>query len=185
MRKVVVSTYVTLDAVFEDPAWSAPYWSDQAQQFARDQLWATGALLMGRSTYEVFAASWPTREWIEREGEFADRMNSLPKYVASTSLEEPLDWNNSQLLKGDVAEEVGKLKQESGQDILMYSSVELMHTLMESELIDEYRIWVHPVVLGGGRRLFKDGIDKTELKLVGATTLSNGVVVLAYQPAAN
>jgi dihydrofolate reductase len=183
MRKVVVSTYVTLDGVFEDPAWSAPYWSDEAQQFARDQLWSSDALLLGRTTYDEFAAAWPTQEWIEREGEFADRMNSLPKYVASKTLEEPLEWSNSHFLKGDVAEEVGKLKQESGQDILMYSSVALMHTLMENDLIDQYRLWVHPLILGSGRQLFPEGTKKTELKLVDATTLSNGVVVLDHQRA--
>jgi dihydrofolate reductase len=174
MRKVVVSTYATLDGVFENPAWSAPYWSDEAQEFARKQLWASDALLLGRTTYEEFAASWPTDAWIEREGEFAERMNSYPKYVASTSLEEPLEWSNSSLLKGETA---------SGQDLLMYSSVELMHTLMQHGLIDEYRIWVHPVILGSGRRLFKDGVNKAQLKLVETTTLPNGVVVLDYQPA--
>jgi dihydrofolate reductase len=184
LRRLVVSTYVSLDGVMEDPAWSAPYFNEEADKFARDQLWASDALLLGRRTYEIFAASWPTQEWIEREGDFADRMNGLPKYVASTRLEEPLEWSNSGLLKGDVAEEVRKLKEESGQDILMYSSVDLMHTLIEHSLIDEYRIWIHPVVLGSGRHLFKEGIDKTELKLVDTTTLSTGVVILAYQSAA-
>jgi dihydrofolate reductase len=110
-------------------------------------------------------------------------MNSYPKYVASKSLEEPLEWSNSQLLKGDVADEVRTLKDQDGRNILMYSSVELMQALMEDGLIDEYRIWVHPLVLGSGRHLFKEGIDKTELKLAGTTTLPNGVVVLEYQPA--
>jgi dihydrofolate reductase len=181
MRKVVVSTYVTLDGVFEDPGWSASYWSDEAQLFARDQLWASGALLVGRKTYELFAAAWPTDEWIEREGEFAERMNSLPKYVASKTLDEPLEWNNSHLLEGDVAEEVGKLKEESGQDILMYSSAELMRALMKENLIDQYRLWVHPLVLGSGMRLFPEGTGKTELRLVDTTTLPNGVVVLDHQ----
>jgi len=183
LRNVVVSTYLTLDGVFEDAGWSAPYWSDGAQQLARDQLWASDALLLGRNTFELFAASWPTEEWIEREGDFAERMNALPKFVASTSLEEPLEWQNSSLLKGDVVEEVRKIKDQPGHDILMYSSVELMHTLMENDLIDEYRLWVHPVVLGSGRRLFKEGIEKTELELADTTTLPNGVVVLAYQSA--
>jgi dihydrofolate reductase len=183
MSDLVVSTYVTLDGVFEEPGWSGPYWSDEAQQFARDQLWASDALLMGRKTYEVFAVSWPTNEWIEREGDFADRMNTLPKYVASRALEEPLEWSHSVLLKGDIADAVGKLKHDSGQNLLMYSSVELMHTLMPYDLIDEYRIWVHPLILGGGRRLFEDQLDKTELNLVETTTLPNGVVVLAYQHA--
>jgi dihydrofolate reductase len=183
VRKVVASTYVTLDGVFEEPSWSAPYWSDDAQLFARDQLWASDALLLGRATYEGFAAHWPTEEWIEREGEFAERMNSYPKYVASKSLEERLEWNNSHLLKGDVAEEVRKLKGEDGKDILMYSSATLMHALMEHGLIDQYRIWVHPLVLGSGGRLFEPGCAKTELKLVDTTTLPNGVVVLDYRGA--
>jgi dihydrofolate reductase len=183
MRKLVVSTYVTLDGVIEDPAWSAPYWSDEAQTFARELLWRSDALLMGRRMYELFATSWPTPEWIEREGEFAARMNTLPKYVASTTLTEPLEWQGSRLLGGDVAEAVAELKQGSGQDILMYSSVDLMHTLIRAGLIDEYRLWLHPVVLGRGKRLFKED-DRAELKLVDTTTLPNGVVVLAYQPAA-
>jgi dihydrofolate reductase len=185
MRKVVVSTYVTLDGVFEDPAWSAPYWSDEAQQFARDQLFASDALLLGRTTYETFAASWPTQEWIEREGDFAERMNSLPKFVASTSLEEPLEWRNSSLLKGDVAEGVRELKDQPGEDILIYSSATLMHTLMEHGLIDEFRIWVHPLVLGSGGRLFPEGVERTELRLADTKTLPNGVSILAYERAAD
>jgi dihydrofolate reductase len=183
MKKVVVSTYVTLDGVFEDPAWSAPYWSDEAQQFARDQLWASDTLLLGRNTYEGFAAHWPTEEWIEREGEFAERMNSYPKYVASKSLEEPLEWSNSHLLKGDVADQVRKLKDQDGRDILMYSSVELMHALMSEGLIDRHRLWIHPLILGAGGRLFPDGTGNTELELVDTTTLPNGIAVLDYQPA--
>ena len=146
MRQIVVSTYVTLDGVFEEPAWSAPYWSDAAQNFARDQLWSCDALLLGRTTYEGFAAHWPTEEWIEREGEFAYRMNEYPKYVASSSLSEPLPWNNSHLLGDDVTNEVGKLKEQDGRNILIYSSVTLMHKLTEAGLIDRYRLWVHPLV---------------------------------------
>jgi dihydrofolate reductase len=184
MRKVVVSTYVTLDGVFEDPAWSAPYWSDEAQQIARDQLFASDALLLGRRTYETFAASWPTEEWIEREGDFAERMNGLPKLVASTSLEEPLEWQNSTLVKGDVAEEVRGLKDQPGEDILMYSSAKLMQALMEYGLIDDFRIWVHPLVLGSGGRLFPEGVERTELKLVDTKTLPSGIAILAYERAA-
>src|SRR4029453_10805393 len=156
MREVVVSNYVTLDGVFEEPAWSAPYWSDEAQLLARDQLWASDALLLGRKTYEGFAHFWPTDEWIEREGEFAERMNSYPKYVASTSLKEPLEWNNSHLLAGDVAKAVRELKAEEGKDILMYSSADLMNRLMEQGLVDRLLIWLHPLVLGEGARLFED-----------------------------
>jgi len=109
-------------------------------------------------------------------------MNSLPKFVVSTTLEE-LEWSNSSLIRGDVPREVSKLKQQSGQDILIYGSGDLMHTLMQHDLIDEYRFWVNPVVLGSGKRLFTDGSSKTALKLVHTTTFSTGVVVLSYQPA--
>jgi dihydrofolate reductase len=174
--------YVTLDEVCEDPGWSGPYWSDEAQLFARDQLWASDALLMGRKIRAL------RRELADRgvdraRGDFAERMNRLPKHVASPALKEPLEWSNSVLLKGDIAEAMGQLKQEPDQDLLMYSNVELMHTLMPHGLIDEDRIWVHPLILGGGRRLFEDEIDKTELNLVDTTTLPHGVVVLAYRQA--
>jgi dihydrofolate reductase len=178
MRDVVVSNYVTLDGVFEEPAWSAPYWSDEAQLFARDQLWTSDALLLGRRTYEGFAQHWPTDEWIEREGEFAERMNSYPKYVASTSLEEPLEWNNSHLLGDDVAGEVRKLKEEDGKNLLIYGSRTLVRALIDEGLVDRFLIWVHPLILGGGERLFPDGVTRTELELVDATTLENGIVVL-------
>jgi dihydrofolate reductase len=183
MRSVVSSTYVTLDGVFEEleePAWSAPYWSDEAQGFARDVLWASDALLLGRKTYDGFAAAWPTDEWIEREGEFAERMNSYPKYVASTSLKAPLEWNNSHLLGGDVAKAIAKLKEQEGRDILMYSSVDLMNRLMEQGLVDRFLIWLHPLILGEGARMFADS-KEAKLELVDTTTLPNGVAVLDYR----
>lgn len=116
------------------------------------------------------------------EGGFADRMNSIPKYVVSTTLKE-LEWNNSHLIKGNIAEEVARLKQQEGKDILVAGSGELVRTLMQHDLIDEYRLMVHPVVLGGGKRLFRDGSDKTVLKLVDTKSFSSGIVVLSYQPA--
>ena len=116
------------------------------------------------------------------EGGFADRINSIPKYVVSTTLKE-LEWNNSHLMKGNIAEEVAKLKQQEGKDILVAGSGELVHMLMQHDLIDEYRIMVHPVVLGSGKRLFRDGSDTTVLRLVDTKTFSSGVVVLSYQPA--
>jgi dihydrofolate reductase len=184
MRDVVVSNYVTLDGVFEEPAWSAPYWSDEAQLFARDQLWESDALLLGRKTYEGFAQFWPTEEWIEREGEFAARMNSYPKYVASSSLKDPLDWNNSHLLGDDVPGEVRKLKEEDGKNILIYGSRALIHSLIEDGLVDRLLIWVHPLILGEGERLLPEGVKKTELELADATTLENGIVVLDLRRAA-
>jgi dihydrofolate reductase len=188
MKKVVVTEYVTLDGVFEDPGggegtkhggWSFQFWGEEAMKYKFDELFASDALLLGRVTYEGFAKAWPT---MKDEGGFADRMNSIPKYVVSTTLKE-LEWNNSHLIKGNIAEEVARLKQQHGQDILVAGSGELIHTLMQYGLIDEYKLMVHPVVLGSGKRLFKDGNDKTVLKLVDTKTFSSGIVVLSYQPA--
>jgi len=130
-------------------------------------------------TYEGFAKAWPT---VKDEAGFADRMNSIPKYVVSTTLKE-LEWNNSHLITGNIAEEVARLKHQEGQDILVAGSGELVGTLMQHDLIDEYRLMVHPVVLGGGKRLFRDGSDKKVLKLVETKLFSSGIVVLHYQPA--
>ena len=182
MRRVIVSTYVTLDGVIESPEkWSLKFWNDEHAKYAHDQLFASDDLLLGRVTDEGFAATWPSME--DFEGDFAVRMNTLPKFVVSKTLDEPLEWNNSNLIKGNVAEEVSNLKRQPGQDILIYGSGDLVHTLMQYDLIDEYRIWVHPVVVGSGKRLFKDGNDTTVLRLVGTKTFSSGVVVLSYQPA--
>jgi dihydrofolate reductase len=188
LRKINVSTYVTLDGVMQDPGgvgeieqggWSMPFFNDEAASYAHEQLLASDGLLLGRTTYEGFAAAWPSME--ELEGDFAVRMNTLPKFVASTTLDEPLEWQNSSLIKGDVAQEVRKLKEQPGQDLLMYASAGLMRSLMPHGLIDEFRIWVHPVVLGNGAPLFPEGIDKTELELADTTTLGTGVVILAYR----
>ncbi len=188
MRKVIVSEYVTLDGVMEDPGggegtkhggWSFQFWSEEAAKFKFDELFASDALLLGRVTYQGFAKAWPA---MNDEHGFADRMNSLPKFVVSSTLEK-LEWNNSRLITGNIAEEVSRLKQQPGQDILVAGSVELVHTLMQHDLIDEYRIMVHPVVVGSGKRLFKDETDMKVLKLIDTKTFSSGIVVLSYQPA--
>src|SRR6266516_842652 len=180
MRKVIVSEYVTLDGVMEEPGtWSFQFWNDEAAKFKFDELFASDALLLGRVTYQGFAKAWPS---MTDEQGFADRMNSLPKFVVSTTLKE-VEWNNARLMKGNIAEEVSKLKQQPGQDILVSGSGELVHTLMQHDLIDEYRLMVHPVVLGSGKRLFRDGSDTTVLRLVDTKTFSSAVVVLTYQPA--
>lgn len=185
MRKVVVSEFVSLDGVMEDPGgaekfehggWTIPYWHDEIGQFKFDELFASDALLLGRVTYQGFAAAWPS---MTDEAGFADRMNSLPKYVVSTTLDK-VEWNNSRLIKGNVAAEVAKLKQQPGQDILVAGSGELIQTLMQHGLIDEYRLLVYPVVLGSGKRLFKDG-SKANLKLVSTKQFSSGVAALSYQ----
>jgi dihydrofolate reductase len=177
MRKVVVTEYVTLDGVMEEPAWTGPYWNDEIAKFKFDELFASDALLLGRVTYQGFAKAWPS---MTDEQGFADRMNSLPKYVASRTLE-AAEWNAS-LIKDAVADEVVRLKQQPGQNLLVYGSGDLVQTLMQHDLVDEYRILVYPVVLGSGKRLFKDGSTAT-LKLVDTKTFSSGVVALTYEPA--
>lgn len=187
MRKVIVQEYMSLDGVMEDPGgaegfehggWTVPYWNDEIGQVQQDELFASDALLLGRVTYQGFAAAWPS---MTDEAGFADRMNGLPKFVASTTLQEPLAWNNSRLITGDVAEEVAKLKQQPGQDILIYGSGELVRRLGQHDLIDEYRLLVYPVALGSGKQLFRDG-SKISLRPVETRALGSGVVLLSYQP---
>ena len=188
MRRIVAAEYLSLDGVTEDPGlageyvyrgWTVPYWNDEIEKWQTDQLFASDALLLGRVTYQEFVASWPLRSG----DPFTDRMNSLPKFVASTTLEEPLEWNAT-LLKGDVAVEVMKLKQQPGQDILIYGSGELVNTLMQHNLIDVYRVMLYPLALGTGKRFFRDGGDKTTLTLTDVSANGAGVVMLTYQPAA-
>lgn len=186
MRRLIESTFVTLDGVIADTMpstaphaapekWGAPYWDEEHAAYAQDLLFASDALLLGRVTYESFAASWPSRT-----GEFADRINTMPKYVASRSLAEPLQWNAT-LVEKDVAAEITRLKQKPGKNILKYGSGELDHTLMKHNLIDEFHFWMFPVAVGDGQRLF-DGVDTTHLTLVDTTKFGSGIVVLTYQP---
>src|SRR5437588_7393054 len=164
MGKIVVSENVTLDGVVQDPAGDEGFkvggWigaikdRPQLNQLALDEALGAEALLLGRRSYEWFAARWPSRS-----GEWADRLNSLPKYVVSSTLVDP-DWNNSTVLKGEVVNEVSKLKQELDGEIVVYASCQLVRTLMEHDLVDELRLMVYPVVLGGGERLFAETNDK-------------------------
>jgi dihydrofolate reductase len=187
MRKLSVSTLVTLDGVIQDPGgfgeteqggWGNPYFTEDAQQDAYEHLMASDYFLCGRVTYELLVKTWADI----KGGPYLDQMNSIPKLVASRTLTEPLAWNAT-LIKGDVAEEIARLKQEPGKDIEMYGSAALMQTLMEHDLIDEYRIWVHPLVIGGGKRLFTEGGQNAELQLADTKPLSSGVVILTYTPA--
>jgi dihydrofolate reductase len=146
MRKIILTEFLSLDGVMENPAWTMPYWNDEIAKFKYDELFASGILLLGRVTYQGFAAAWPSRT--DEQG-FADRMNNLPKVVVSTTLKE-LAWNNSSLVKDNVVEEVTRLKQQSGQDILIGGSCILANTLMLHDLIDEYRLLVYPLVVGKG-----------------------------------
>ena len=189
MRKVVVTEFVSLGGVVEDPGWTPQFASEEQEKFKFDELSAADAILLGRVTYEGFAAAWPNM-MEQYEGprraelqEYADMMNGYPKYVVSTTLEEPLKWNNSRLIKRNVAEEVSRLKRQPGKDILVFGSAALVNALLEHDVIDEYRIMVFPVVVGSGKRLFGDGIDTKVLKLVQTETFGSGVVVLTYEPA--
>jgi dihydrofolate reductase len=187
MRKLVIAEYVTLDGVMQDPGgaegfahggWHNPYFNDELAAIQRDGLFASDALLLGRVTYEGFAAAWPS---VTDETGFANRMNNLPKYVASTTLGE-VAWNNSRVIEGDVAAAVAELKRQPGGDILVYGSGTLVQMLMDHDLVDEYRLMVFPVVVGSGKRLFKEGSDAA-LHLVDSTTTGTGVVILTYRPA--
>jgi dihydrofolate reductase len=174
MRKLVESTFMTLDGVISDPQqWGPPYWNDEHANYARDLLFGADDLLLGRVTYEGFA-----RAWSPRTGdEYSDRMNSMPKYVASRALQET-EWNAT-LLGGDVPGEVARLKEGSGQNILKFGTGELDRTLMEHNLVDEFHFWLFPVAVGGGDRLF-EGIDTAHLDLIDTTRFSTGIVVLKY-----
>jgi dihydrofolate reductase len=181
MSKLVVSEFVTLDGVMEDPGGSEGFdrggWAfkfergPEGDKFKLDEALAADALLLGRKTYEGFAEAWPSRT---DEIGFADKMNTMPKFVVSTTLDEP-EWNNSTVIKGDVAAEISRLKQQPGQDLLVYGSGELLGTLLEHDLVDELRLMVFPVVLGGGKRLFADGAGMSGFKL--AETKPTGEVV--------
>ncbi len=181
MRRVIASEFVSLDGVMEEPSWTFQFPSEERDKFKFDELSASDALLLGRVTYEGFAAAWPQME--EQTGEYGTWMNGYPKYVVSTTLEEPLEWNNSTLIKENVAEEVSRLKQQPGKDILIFGSGDLVNTLMQHDLIDEYRLMIFPVVVGSGKRLFGDRSEQKALKLLDTKTFGSGVVVLSYQPA--
>jgi dihydrofolate reductase len=179
MRKVIVSTYVTLDGrVDELQEWTVPYNDDGAAKYHTDLLANSDGLLLGRKTYEIFAALWPS---LSGKLPYVDKLNAMAKYVASATLKDP-EWENSHLIEGDAVEGVARLKQQPGKDLVMYGCHDLMHSLLEHGLIDEYRLLVHPVVLGKGRSLFKDGGERVNLHLVDTTVIPPGVAILTYQP---
>ncbi len=179
MRKMIVSSYVTMDGRVDDvPDWVVPYNEDGTAKYHADLLANSDALLLGRKTYELFAALWPPRSG---ELPYVDKLNRMAKHVASTTLAD-LEWENSHLVEGDVAEAVATLKQQPGQDLVMYGSHDLMHRLLDHDLIDEFRILVHPVLLGKGRRFFDDGAGRVNLDLVDTAVKASGVAVLTYRP---
>ena len=186
MSKLIVSEFVTLDGVMEAPGgeeghphsgWVFDFMGPEQEQYKLQETLDAEALLLGRVTYEGFAAAWP-----ERGGEFADKMNSMPKHVASTTLKD-LEWENSSLIEGDVPEGVAKLKEQDGGPILVAGSRTLVHTLMERDLIDELRLMIFPVAVGSGARVFPETKEKTALKLADSRSFPSGVVVHTYHPA--
>jgi dihydrofolate reductase len=186
MGKIVVSENASLDGVVQDPAGDEGFrhggWvgriTDRPEvgKLALDEALGAAAFLLGRRSYQWFAAKWPSRS-----GELADRLNSLPKYVVSSTLDDP-DWNNSTILKGDVVNQVGKLKQEIDGDIVVPGSFQLLRTLVEHDLVDELRLKIFPVVLGAGERLFGETSDKKPMRLVASRTIDDGVAFLTYEP---
>jgi dihydrofolate reductase len=187
MGKIVVSQFITLDGVVEDPGGAEDFdrngWAfefdrgSEGDQFKYEELMASGALLLGRVTYEGFAAAWPSRS-----GDFADKFNTMPKYVVSTTLEDP-EWNNSTVISGDVAEAVAALKRDVEGDILVNGSVQLVQTLIEHDLVDEYRLMVFPTILGAGKRLFGETSEALALRLVDAKPAGE-TLILIYAPSA-
>lgn len=186
MGRLVVSEFVSVDGVMEDPggaegtvggAWARGL-TEQAGQFKFEEVISAEALLLGRVTYEGFAAAWPS---MKDEGGFADKMNGMPKYVVSKTLDKA-EWNNSTILRGDVFQEISKLKRKNGGDVLVNGSAQLVAGLMEHNLVDEFRLMVFPVVLGKGKRMFQEGLDRTALKMTEVKSMG-GVVTLILHPA--
>jgi dihydrofolate reductase len=187
MGRIVVTEFISLDGVVEDPGGAEDFkhggWSfefdrgPEGNKFKLDETAEADALLLGRVTYEGFAAAWPSRD-----GEFADKFNNMPKYVVSSTLEAP-EWNNSTVLKGDLVEEVQKLREAPGGDIVVHGSPQLVQALVANDLVDELRLMVFPVVLGTGKRLFGEMSDKKPLRLADSKMVGDGVAILVYQQA--
>jgi len=187
MGRIVVTEFMSVDGVVEDPGGAEDFkyggWSfdfsrgEEGDKFKLDETRDTDALLLGRLTYQGFADAWPSRE-----GEFADLFNSMPKYVVSSTLSDP-DWSNSTVVSGDLAEEVGKLKDEHAGNIVVHGSPQLVQGLLDEDLVDELRLMVFPVVLGAGKQLFGETSEKKGLKLAHSTTVGDGVAILIYQRA--
>lgn len=191
MRKVIVSEFLTLDGVmqapgapdedrsggFEHGGWQMQYFDDVAGKAVTEAMDATGGFLLGRVTYQIFAGYWPNAP---ADDPLAQTINSLPKYVVSRTLQEPLGWQNSHLITGDVAKEIATLKAEPGKDLQVIGSGDLVQTLIQHDLVDEYHLMINPIVLGGGKKLFREGVAMRPLRLVNSTTSSTGVLIATY-----
>jgi dihydrofolate reductase len=194
MRNVIVQEWMTVDGVAQAPGaadedtsggfqhggWSLPYFDDVAMKWALESIATAGGYLLGRRTYEVFAAHWPNAS--EEEQPLAEPLNTRPKYVATTTLTEPLGWQNATVLQGDVAAAVPALKQEDGGDLLVLGSTQLVQTLVEHDLVDEFRVMVDPLVVGGGKRLFRDDGALRPLRLLDSQVTTTGAIIATYAP---
>jgi dihydrofolate reductase len=182
MRRVVAAEFLSLDGVMESPdKWHFPYFDEEMGQAVAEGFAAADAMLMGRVNYEEWAAFWPGQD--PEENPMAAQMNAMKKYVVSTTLEEPLGWSNSTLIKEDVAQEIEKLKNRPGEDIVISGSGALVRSLLGYGLLDELKLMIHPIVVGSGKRLFEEGEGQTKLELVDSRTFSTGVLYLTYRPA--
>lgn len=177
MRKITITEFLSLDGVMENPAWTFPYWNDEIAKFKGEETTPNDVLLLGRVTYEGFAAAWPQRTG---DDSGATYFNGVRKYVVTNTLKH-LEWNNSHIVKGNVVEEITKLKQQDGENLVVHGSGRLAQTLIQHDLVDTIRLLVYPVILGKGQRLFEAGTTAT-LKLVETRSFSSGVVGLIYQP---
>ena len=178
--RLVATEYLSFDGIFEEPGhWSGPFFNDEAGQFKWNELKASDALLLGRKTYEGFARAWPT---LQGTGEFGEKMNTMPKYVVSSTMDKA-DWPGSQLIGANVMDEVRNLKKQPGQDLLLSGSAQLFNALMQENLIDLYRFMLHPIVLRKGKRLFAEGTGERILNLTETKRFSAGIVILEYEPA--
>jgi dihydrofolate reductase len=180
MRKITAGLFVSLDGITESPEkWQHPYLNDEMGESIGAAMAAADAMLLGRVTYQEFTSYWPGVSTEEQP--FADYMNNTPKYVVSRTLEEPLEWSNSTLIKGNVAEKITRLKQQPGKNIAITGSVTLVDYLLQEDLLDELGLMVHPIVVGSGRRIFEEWGDPKGLTLIDSKTFSTGVVYLTYQ----
>ncbi len=192
MRKLIVDEWMTLDGVVQGPSspdedssggfehggWHTPYFDERSMEWTHANVASAGGYVLGRRTYEIFAAHWPDAG--EEEQALAEPLNTRPKYVASRTLKEPLEWQNSSVLRGDVAEAVIALKEEDGADLHLFGSTELVQTLLEHDLVDELRLMIDPVVVGGGKRLFRDVGTSNRLRLVESEATSTGAILTTY-----